>query len=1222
MFNALQTSGTLSRTNTDSVVAERPIRTATQRDRHTSQRTVINSTTGETVILNSGGCFVHNNLMYLLIANSSASTTTTVIIRDRAQGSARFTVTVNGQQTVPILLPAPFPQTTANQTWTAQCTVPVSSIFVTVMGVKEMNELMCNNSTTAVLEVDLYLPFLNIQGGADHYIDSNDTVWVEDNQFLAESGTEWIEETEGFNYENLTTLERDYALFDDLYNHFRRNSGATDKTLTYTLPIVGNGSYKIYFFCCNMYEVSAGAHVYSISLNGSPIFAAVDMFAESGLLKPYVKTAEFVVSNDASTIEVTFAVTTGTYVPMSAMQLAKLVAVGGDYAVVSRIKAGASNYTDINDDVWAADSPLISVSNNPTSLLASDAFLTMTDAVVRWPFEDFYNTQRKANLVTYDVPLTGNGLYKIEFFCCELTALYPGLITPIERFSPRNYRITVKANTIFSQVDMLTESGYRTPYIKTHEFQVTDGATTMEVTFRNVLPSVRVDFWNTSQLSQAAVIALTSIENLGFVDSNHYLGATFIDNINFAADAGNYGFDRIDDVKFALRFLCYIDIPDDGLDWYFYVESDDGARLKFDGVQILNDWQEKTMSETRSLLRTSVSEGLHLIILETFQYIGDSGCILRWSSSSTTKAIVPSSAFVSFTEEATMNAMRVSKARRVTYDVTKVRAGTTAFTDANNDFWTQDTTRLTTTVGDTALSTSIATLDLTDVGLWSYESFYRSQRRGVTLAYTLPIVMGNGTYKIEFFCCELLRNEVGYRVYDISLEGTVIFPSVDMVAESGFRKPYIKSHEFQITDGSTSVDVEFQRVPPGKIRVDLWNLYPETIEDIEDYSSLADAPTHTYRRFLFVDDINSTDVTEFLEDRDTFGENYFALRYTADLNIPDDGLDWTFYVDSDDGCRLWFDGVEIIDDDWGTGIGEDSAVVTSVSQGLHRVVLEFLEWTGGQKCIMKWSSSSTTKAAIPSSAWSYADGNAAMTAMRVTRLKDTTFSAVEYSLPLTAQATMLALSPTALWPLDETTGTSAFDYSGNGHNGTYVNGVGNNQASLMATSEGASSNFDGNNDRVDISTNAALRPTTSYSFVVWLNADTLTGNHRIMQIGADGFIRIEINSSNARVVHSNRHRTLSVIATGTTYMMAVTWDNTTIRMYLDGVEDTTSDDTGALPSNGGVFTLMRKTGGGAAADGWDGKAQMFGWWVGTVLTAPQIASIYAAGQTQNGAALP
>jgi hypothetical protein len=274
---------------------------------------------------------------------------------------------------------------------------------------------------------------------------------------------------------------------------------------------------------------------------------------------------------------------------------------------------------------------------------------------------------------------------------------------------------------------------------------------------------------------------------------------------------------------------------------------------------------------------------------------------------------------------------------------------------------------------------------------------------------------------------------------------------------------------------------------------------------------------------------------------------------------------------------------------------------------------------------MKWSSSSTTKAAIPSSAWFYADGNAAMTAMRVTRLKDTTFSAVEYSLPLTVQATILALSPTALWPLDETTGTSAFDYGGGNHHGTYTGTVNNNQASLMATNEGASTDFNYNSGgHITVPSNAALEPATSYSIIVWINADALPSNHRIIQIGADGYFRIEVNSSNAVVWHSDRQRALSLIATGTTYMLAVTWDNTTIRMYLDGVEDSTFNDTGAVTSNSGTVYLFRKLSGGSAASGggWDGKAQMLGLWVGTVLTAPQIASIYAAGQTQNGAALP
>jgi len=125
------------------------------------------------------------------------------------------------------------------------------------------------------------------------------------------------------NYENLSINERGYAQFDTLYTALRQDSGAPDKTLTYTLPIRGNGAYRIEFLCCNLYEQSADAHVYSISLDGTTLFSAVDMFAESGYLKPYVKSANFIIDDGSTTIEVVFTATTGNYVQMSAMRVLK-----------------------------------------------------------------------------------------------------------------------------------------------------------------------------------------------------------------------------------------------------------------------------------------------------------------------------------------------------------------------------------------------------------------------------------------------------------------------------------------------------------------------------------------------------------------------------------------------------------------------------------------------------------------------------------------------------------------------------------------------------------------------------------------------------------------------------------------------------------------------------------------------------------------------------------
>lgn len=56
----------------------------------------------------------------------------------------------------------------------------------------------------------------------------------------------------------------------------------------------------------------------------------------------------------------------------------------------------------------------------------------------------------------------------------------------------------------------------------------------------------------------------------------------------------------------------------------------------------------------------------------------------------------------------------------------------------------------------------------------------------------------------------------------------------------------------------------------------------------------------------------------------------FSARYTADLAVPATG-DYTFCLDSDDGSKLWIDGVEVVDDNSLHGIGWPECSKTPVA---------------------------------------------------------------------------------------------------------------------------------------------------------------------------------------------------------------------------------------------------------------------------------------------------
>lgn len=95
------------------------------------------TTTTETTLLSAGGASVFNDITKLLIANTSG-TDVRVDFRDATGGSVIFSVFAPAGQTVGIACgDDPFPQTTANNNWTAQLSAAVTDVRIFVQAIKE-----------------------------------------------------------------------------------------------------------------------------------------------------------------------------------------------------------------------------------------------------------------------------------------------------------------------------------------------------------------------------------------------------------------------------------------------------------------------------------------------------------------------------------------------------------------------------------------------------------------------------------------------------------------------------------------------------------------------------------------------------------------------------------------------------------------------------------------------------------------------------------------------------------------------------------------------------------------------------------------------------------------------------------------------------------------------------------------------------------------------------
>lgn len=92
--------------------------------------------------------------------------------------------------------------------------------------------------------------------------------------------------------------------------------------------------------------------------------------------------------------------------------------------------------------------------------------------------------------------------------------------------------------------------------------------------------------------------------------------------------------------------------------------------------------------------------------------------------------------------------------------------------------------------------------------------------------------------------------------------------------------------------------------------------------------------------------------------------DYFSVCWTGFLT-PEQSGDYTLYVTSDDGIRLWVDGVMLVDEWRGQAPTEYSAAVTLTAGNPHPIRLDYYENTGGATIVLEWDGPGVAREAIP-----------------------------------------------------------------------------------------------------------------------------------------------------------------------------------------------------------------------------------------------------------------
>lgn len=164
------------------------------------------------------------------------------------------------------------------------------------------------------------------------------------------------------------------------------------------------------------------------------------------------------------------------------------------------------------------------------------------------------------------------------------------------------------------------------------------------------------------------------------------------------------------------------------------------------------------------------------------------------------------------------------------------------------------------------------------------------------------------------------------------------------------------------------------------------------------------------------------------------------------------------------------------------------------------------------------------------------------------------------------------------WKMDESswngTASEVVDASGNGNNGTAANGP-----TTAAGKFGNSGGFDGTDDKINISDSTSLNPGAQITMSSWIKPTSVGGYRRILakstsrdyvfMFNTDGKLLTQFSIAN-QAVYAGSTTTLT---TNRWYHVSATYDGRAIRIYIDGVLDSTTLATGTIDNHGGVLNI-------------------------------------------------
>lgn len=139
-----------------------------------------------------------------------------------------------------------------------------------------------------------------------------------------------------------------------------------------------------------------------------------------------------------------------------------------------------------------------------------------------------------------------------------------------------------------------------------------------------------------------------------------------------------------------------------------------------------------------------------------------------------------------------------------TQQAIRVKCGGPAYTDSQGQVWSADYGFN----GGQVSSTHGAVSGTSDPGL--YQAGRWGDSNAPALTYTFSVA--NGAYHVNLYFAELYPQDqhVGARVFNVKLQGTLIFQNLDIFAAAGANAALVKGADISVTNGT--VQIEFDNI--------------------------------------------------------------------------------------------------------------------------------------------------------------------------------------------------------------------------------------------------------------------------------------------------------------------------------------------------------------------------------------------------------------------------